>query len=59
MGAIVWHKSEKGTKAHSEIDRDECVERGVCRRASVCPADAILEENLQWAREAARIYLTL
>jgi NAD-dependent dihydropyrimidine dehydrogenase PreA subunit len=41
---------EKGIKAHSEIDREQCVECGVCNRVKVCPTDAIREEALSWPR---------
>ena len=56
MGAIVWHKGEKGTKPYSEINRDECVECGVCCRAGVCPTDAIHEEKLEWPRALRKAF---
>ena len=34
----------------SVIDRDECVECGVCFRAKVCPTDAICPEELKYPR---------
>jgi ferredoxin len=48
MDAIVRHKKdrEKGTKAWTEIDRDECVE---------C-SDAIKEEELAWPRVLRRAF---
>jgi ferredoxin len=52
VSAIKLHRKdkEKGIKAHSEIDRSECVECGVCQRAGICPVDAIHEEKLTWPR---------
>jgi ferredoxin len=32
------------------IDQDECVECGVCLRASICPVDAIYQQDLEWPR---------
>jgi len=58
MEAIIRHKKdrEKGTKARTEIDRDECVECSVCFRAGVCPEDAIKEEELAWPRVLRRAF---
>ncbi len=39
-----------GRAAHAAIDRDECVECGVCFRSAVCPQEAIREEDLAWPR---------
>jgi len=39
-----------GRDAHAAIDRDECVECGVCFRSGVCPEAAIQEESLPWPR---------
>lgn len=39
-----------GRAAHAAIDRDECVECGVCFRSGVCPEQAIAEEELAWPR---------
>jgi NAD-dependent dihydropyrimidine dehydrogenase PreA subunit len=52
VSAICLHKKdkEKGIKAHAEIDREQCVECGVCYRADVCPTGAIQEEALSWPR---------
>jgi Pyruvate/2-oxoacid:ferredoxin oxidoreductase delta subunit len=36
--------------AVSVIDQDACVECGVCRRADVCPVDALEQPDLQWPR---------
>jgi NAD-dependent dihydropyrimidine dehydrogenase PreA subunit len=33
------------------IDRDECVECGVCYRSGVCPVDAFIEEKHGWPRQ--------
>jgi NAD-dependent dihydropyrimidine dehydrogenase PreA subunit len=32
------------------IDLDECVECNACRRAEVCPSDAIYQQPLEWPR---------
>lgn len=32
------------------IDQDECVECNACRRADVCPVDAIYQQPLEWPR---------
>jgi NAD-dependent dihydropyrimidine dehydrogenase PreA subunit len=32
------------------VDEDACVECGVCRRADVCPADALWQPELKWPR---------
>ena len=45
MGAI--HLTDEEV---SEIDRDECVECGVCLRSADCPTDAILETENPWPR---------
>jgi len=45
MGAIAI-----GTEGYAVIESDECVECGVCLRASDCPADAIVEEVHPWPR---------
>lgn len=52
MGAILFHKKEKGKKLkpYAEVDLDECVECSVCLRAGVCSTDAIYEEELKWPR---------
>ena len=35
----------------ANIDRDECVECGVCYRFKICPVGAIEEEELTWPRQ--------
>jgi NAD-dependent dihydropyrimidine dehydrogenase PreA subunit len=37
------------------IDLDECVECGNCRRAGVCPVDAIFQQDLVWPRTVRSI----
>ncbi len=52
MAAIRLYPKDaaSGRKAHAAVDRDECVECGVCFRAGVCPEEAIREETLSWPR---------
>ena len=45
MGAIFVN--DEGS---AQIDRDECVECGVCVRSAGCPVDAFVEEELGWPR---------
>jgi Fe-S-cluster-containing dehydrogenase component len=45
VGAI--HLTDDGC---AWIDRDECVECGVCLRSAGCPVDAFVEEELEWPR---------
>lgn len=40
----------------ANIDLDECTECGVCLRASVCPVDAIYQQELEWPRIVRAIY---
>jgi ferredoxin len=42
------HMNDDGDMAF--IDRDECVECGVCFRSKICPVDAFEEELHQWPR---------
>lgn len=51
MGAI--HLTDEGV---SEIDRDECVECGVCLRSADCPTDAILETENPWPRSVRAFF---
>jgi NAD-dependent dihydropyrimidine dehydrogenase PreA subunit len=37
------------------INRDLCVECGVCKRVSDCPTDAFIEELLEWPRTIRKI----
>lgn len=37
-------------KVCSVVDEEECVECGCCKRADVCPVDAIYEQPLEWPR---------
>jgi len=37
------------------IHLDECVECGVCKRAQVCPTDAIYKQELKWPRTIRNI----
>jgi hypothetical protein len=34
----------------AKIDREECVECGVCLRSEICPVDAFVEEIHEWPR---------
>ena len=45
MGAIAM-----ADEGYAQIDRDECVECGVCLRSAGCPVDAFVEEELAWPR---------
>lgn len=45
MGAIFM--SDEGVAI---IDRDKCVECGVCLRSAECPVDAFVQEELSWPR---------
>ena len=38
------------------IDRDECVECGVCVRSEVCPADCFIEEVHPWPRSVRAVF---
>lgn len=38
------------------IDRDSCVECGVCYRVGVCPKDAIERETLTWPRSIRAVF---
>jgi NAD-dependent dihydropyrimidine dehydrogenase PreA subunit len=42
--------------ALADVDQDLCVECGVCRRASVCPVDAIFEPDLKWPRTLRALF---
>jgi len=50
--AIVLHEGHrnKKQKTYAYINPDDCVECSVCVRASVCPTDAIEEQELEWPR---------
>jgi ferredoxin len=37
-------------KVSSVVDEEECVECGACKRADVCPVDAIYEQTTTWPR---------
>ena len=37
-------------KVCSVVDEEECVECGCCKRADICPVDAIYEQPLEWPR---------
>ena len=37
-------------KVASVVDELECVECGCCKRADICPVDAIYEQPLEWPR---------
>lgn len=50
VGAI--KKSDESTN----IDRDQCVECGVCYRSQTCPVDAFVKEELDWPREIRRVF---
>lgn len=51
MGAIVIN--DEGS---AQIDRDECVECGVCFRSAGCPVDAFVEEELGWPRSVRAVF---
>ena len=40
----------------AQIDRDECVECGVCLRSARCPVDAFIEEELGWPRLVRAVF---
>jgi ferredoxin len=42
-------KTEKGREVRA-VDLDRCVECGNCLRVKVCPADAIVQQPLEWPR---------
>jgi ferredoxin len=42
-------KTSRGKKLRA-VDLDQCVECGNCLRAAVCPADAVLQQPLEWPR---------
>lgn len=44
----------EGKKAH--INRDECVECGVCYRAGICPMKAFQREELSWPRSIRAVF---
>lgn len=46
------HMSEK----KAQIDRDECVECGVCYRVNVCPKNAFQREELAWPRSIRAVF---
>ncbi|HID86826.1 MAG TPA: 4Fe-4S ferredoxin [Anaerolineae bacterium] len=50
MGAISM------AEGRAKIDRDECVECGVCLRSAGCPADAFVEEELSWPRSVRAVF---
>lgn len=43
-------RSASGGRTYIVIDKDRCIECGVCERANVCPVDAIHMEELEWPR---------
>ena len=50
--AIILHEDCQGKKqkTYAKINPEDCVECSVCIRASVCPTDAIKEQELEWPR---------
>ena len=48
--ARFYARAVTGGRIHIVIDRDRCIECGVCERAGVCPVDAIHTEELPWPR---------
>lgn len=48
--AITYHPRRGLEKAYSSINRDECVECAVCHRSNICPANAFVQEPLEWPR---------
>jgi NAD-dependent dihydropyrimidine dehydrogenase PreA subunit len=46
---VIKQKTSKGKRKRT-IDLDQCVECGNCLRAKVCPADAIVQQPLEWPR---------
>ena len=51
MGAI-----SIGDEEYAVIDREECVECGLCLRSAGCPADAILETVDPWPRSVRAVF---
>lgn len=50
VGAISIHEE------YAEIDREMCVECGVCYRDAGCPGDAFVWEELKWPRIIRRVF---
>lgn len=51
LGNIASRRRDPRTgRLYYEIDEDECVDCGVCRRAAVCAADALFMPDYQWPR---------
>ena len=48
-------KSGQRGRTYVVIDKEKCVECGVCERAGVCPVDAMHMEELPWPRMARAI----
>ncbi|MDR3563938.1 MAG: 4Fe-4S binding protein [Negativicutes bacterium] len=40
----------KSTDAGVQIDQDECVECGVCKRWRICPSESFEQQELEWPR---------
>lgn len=43
-------RAANGGRTYVVIDREKCIECGVCERANVCPVDAMHMEELPWPR---------
>lgn len=50
-----YGRAATGGRTVIVIDKDRCIECGVCERANVCPVDAIHMEELPWPRMARAI----
>ncbi len=53
--ARAFARGATGGRTVIVIDRDKCVECGVCERANVCPVDAIHSEQLEFPRQVRGI----
>ena len=45
-----YGRAANGGRTFIVIDKDKCIECGVCERADVCPVDALHMEELPWPR---------
>lgn len=48
-------RASNGGRTHLVIDKEICIECGVCERAKVCPVDALHMDELVWPRQARGI----
>lgn len=40
----------------AQVNLDDCVECGVCRRVQICPVDAIYQQPVEWPRSVRAVY---